>query len=88
MVGIGAMSLNILFSYTFSAWFIRLGWMPHGGLALANTLATGLEAGVLFYLMRRRLGSLEGKIILEGMLKASTGVPGHGDLPVGLDGME
>jgi len=25
------MSLNILFSYAFSAWFIRLGWMPHGG---------------------------------------------------------
>jgi putative peptidoglycan lipid II flippase len=71
LVGIAVMSLNILFSYTFSAMFIRLGWMPHGGLALANSLATGLEAGVLIYLMRRRLGSMEGKIILEGMMKAS-----------------
>jgi putative peptidoglycan lipid II flippase len=71
MVGIGAMSLNIVFSYTFSAWFIRLDWMPHGGLALANSLATGLEACLLAYLMRRRLGSLEGKVILEGMMKAA-----------------
>lgn len=71
LVGIVVMSLNVLFSYTFSAIFIRLGWMPHGGLALANSLATGLEAGALIYLMRRRLGSIEGKIVLDGMMKAS-----------------
>jgi putative peptidoglycan lipid II flippase len=71
LVGIAVMSLNILFSYTFAAMFIRLGWMPHGGLALANSLATGLEAGALIYLMRRRLGSIEGRIILDGMMKAA-----------------
>jgi putative peptidoglycan lipid II flippase len=71
LVGIGAMSLNILFSYAFSAWFLHLGWMPHGGLALANSLATGLEACVLAYFMRRRLGSLDGKSILDGMVKAA-----------------
>jgi putative peptidoglycan lipid II flippase len=71
LVGIVVMSLNVGFSYTFSALFIRLDWMPHGGLALANSLATGLEAVALIYLMRRRLGSIEGKIILEGMTKAA-----------------
>jgi len=70
LVGIVAMSLNVLFSYTFSALFIRLGWLPLGGLALANSLATGLEAGGLVYLMHRRLGGLEGKFILDGMAKA------------------
>lgn len=71
LVGIVAMSLNILFSYAFSALFIRWGWMPHGGLALANSLATGLEAGALVFLMRRRLGHLEGKNILDGMGRAA-----------------
>jgi putative peptidoglycan lipid II flippase len=70
LVGIVVMSLNVLFSYTFSAAFFRIGWMPHGGLALANSLATVLEAGALLYLMRHRLGSLEGRNILDGMVKA------------------
>lgn len=70
LVGIVAMSLNILFSYGFSGLFIRLGWMPHGGLALANSLATGLEACGLVFLMRRRLNRLDGKLIFEGMAKA------------------
>jgi putative peptidoglycan lipid II flippase len=64
------MSLNVLFSYVLSALFIRLGWLPHGGLALANTLATGLEAGGLVYFMRRSLGGLEGKTILDGLSKS------------------
>jgi len=44
--------------------------MPHGGLALANSLATGLEAACLYILMRRRLGGLEGKHILKGTTQA------------------
>ena len=59
-VGIGAMTLNILFSLVFSRWFLNMGWAPHGGLALANSLATALEAGLLLYLMRKRLGGLQG----------------------------
>lgn len=70
LVGIGAMSLNVVFSYAFSALFIRLGWMPHGGLALANSLATALEAVGLLYLMRRRLGGLMGVRIWDGALRA------------------
>jgi putative peptidoglycan lipid II flippase len=69
-IGILAMSLNILFSYVFSWLFARAGWLPHGGLALANSTATGLEALGLLYLMRRRLDGIEGGYIIEGMFKA------------------
>jgi putative peptidoglycan lipid II flippase len=44
--------------------------MPHGGLALANTLATGLEMFGLVIIMRRRLGGLNGHRIWSGIFKA------------------
>jgi putative peptidoglycan lipid II flippase len=71
--GAGAMALNVVLSLGLSAWFVRLGWMPHGGLALANTIATTLEMFVLIGLMRRRLGGLEGRRILTGLLQAGLG---------------
>lgn len=71
LVGAAAMSLNVAFSVAFSALFLRVGWAPHGGLALANSLATALEMAVLMVLMRRRLGGLEGQDILIGTLKAA-----------------
>jgi putative peptidoglycan lipid II flippase len=43
-----------------------MGWMPHGGLALANSLATAIEATALFIFMRRRLVGIEGKYIARG----------------------
>jgi putative peptidoglycan lipid II flippase len=64
------MSLNVIFSIAFSALFTRLGWAPHGGLALANSLATGLETVGLLVLMRRRLDGLEGRSVLAGGLQA------------------
>ena len=70
IVGIVAMGLNVYFSVLFSAWFVRIGWMPHGGLALANSLATGLEAICIVFLMRRRLGGLEGQHVLKGASQA------------------
>ena len=70
LVGGVAMALNVAFSLLFSAWFERIGWMPHGGLALANSLATGLEAASLLFLMRRKLGGLEGKRVLKGTSQA------------------
>ncbi len=66
IVGAGAMALNVVFSILFSSLFSRLGWMPHGGLALANSLATALEMVGLWVLMRRRLGGLEGRRVLTG----------------------
>jgi putative peptidoglycan lipid II flippase len=70
LIGIIAMSLNVFFSYLFAWIFTGLGWMPHGGLALANTLATAIESVGLIYLMRRRLDGLQGRFMLDGAWKS------------------
>ncbi len=69
-IGVVAMSLNIGLSLLFSSMFIGWGWMPHGALALANSLATFLEMGALLIFMRRRLSGLEGVRVLDGLVKA------------------
>jgi putative peptidoglycan lipid II flippase len=71
IIGILAMSLNIAFSVLFITVFSRLGWMPHGGLALANSLATMLEMIALLYLMRSRLKGLEGRRVMIGFGQAA-----------------
>ncbi len=70
-IGGMAMLLNIGLSIALSQLFVRVGWMPHGGLALANSLATALEATALFALLRRRLGGLEDGWIARGALQAT-----------------
>jgi putative peptidoglycan lipid II flippase len=70
LIGTAAMSLNIVFSFLFSNLFKRIGWMPHGGLALANTLATALETIGLLWIMNRRLNGLRGSRIQQGAGKA------------------
>ncbi len=69
-VGVVMMSLNVGLSILFSKWFAQLGLMPHGGLALSNSLATFLEMGVLLFIMRRKLSGLEGGRVLKGVLQA------------------
>jgi putative peptidoglycan lipid II flippase len=44
--------------------------MPHGGLALANSFATALEAVALFVVMRKRLNGVEGNQIIRGMISS------------------
>jgi putative peptidoglycan lipid II flippase len=65
IIGALAMGLNVVFSILFSRYFAQLGWFPVGGLALANSLATALEATALFIFMRRRLNGIEGKSIAD-----------------------
>lgn len=74
LIGIAAMTLNILLSFAFVALFARWGWMPHGGLALANSLATMLEMIVMVFLMRGRLQGLEGRRILIAFVKSAIAV--------------
>jgi putative peptidoglycan lipid II flippase len=71
LIGTVAMLLNVVFSIGFSRLFSTLGWMPLGGLALANSLATALEAAALFLVMRKRLGGIEGAHIARGLAYAS-----------------
>jgi putative peptidoglycan lipid II flippase len=75
-VGAAAMSLNVLFSFLFSSIFLRIGWMPHGGLALANSFATALEMSALFLLMRRRLNGLDGTLLWRGLLQTTAATLG------------
>jgi putative peptidoglycan lipid II flippase len=76
VVGASAMGLNVVFSFTFSALFRQIGWMPHGGLALANSLATAIEVTVLFIIMRRRLNGLDDFHIMRGGLLSTAGTLG------------
>ena len=80
IIGAAAMGLNVLFSILFSIAFGKLGWYPVGGLALANSLATALEATALFVVMRRRLKGIQGWYIANGFFRcaAATLVMGLG----------
>jgi putative peptidoglycan lipid II flippase len=70
LVGAAAMGLNVGFSFMFSALFNQAGWLPHGGLALANSVATALEAAGLFWLIRKRLKGLQMTEIFKASFQA------------------
>jgi putative peptidoglycan lipid II flippase len=63
-IGVGTMVLNIVLS------LLLMGPLLHGGLALANTVATGLEMVVLLVLLRHRLGGLEERKLRGAVLRA------------------
>jgi putative peptidoglycan lipid II flippase len=73
VIGVTAMGLNVAFSFWFSALFERVGWLPHGGLALANSLATALEAITLWILMTHRLDGLDNRRVFRGIWQALAG---------------
>jgi putative peptidoglycan lipid II flippase len=75
-VGSAAMALNVVLSIVLSRLFAAAGWMAHGGLALANSLATLIEASWLLWLLRGRLGGVEGRWLLRGFLKSGTATAG------------
>lgn len=66
LIGAVAMGLNVVFSLWFSRLFAQIGWYPLGGLALANSLATALEAAALFVMMQRRLNGIAGHALADG----------------------
>lgn len=71
-----AMALNMAMSLAFVNLFEFVGWMPHGGLALANSLATALEMCALLFFMRKRLKGLEARFILNGAGKGAIAAVG------------
>jgi putative peptidoglycan lipid II flippase len=70
IVGATAMGINLGFSFLFSWLFGQIGWLPLGGLALANSLATFLEMTVLILIMRKRLNGLEGSSVWDAVLRS------------------
>lgn len=72
LVGGGAMLLNVVLSFLLIRVMGEPGNVamgPFAGLALANTLATTLEAGLLLVLIRPRVGGLEAPRTLTSLLK-------------------
>jgi len=78
IIGTIAMGLNVIFSFAFAKLFSQIGWMPHGGLALANSFATALEATALFIFMRRRLKGIEGSFVARGFVACAVAALGMG----------
>jgi len=64
-VAIIAMSTNIIFS------ILLMRFMKHSGLAFANSIASILNLTVLFYLLRKRLGRIDGRRIISSLIKTS-----------------
>lgn len=56
---------------------ILMGPLKHGGLALATSLASAINLTLLIWILRKRLGNLDGKRILQSHIKviiASAGI--------------
>ncbi len=68
-----------------SVWLIRglfpaLGWHPLGGLALGFSLSNFVEAAALLWLLRRKMGGLNGRLLWSGLWRmlAASGVMAGG----------
>ena len=72
LVGVGAMALNILLS------LLWIGWLGYGGLALANSVATGIEMVVLVWLLGRRLGRVDLAALGSSLLRSGLAAAGMG----------
>lgn len=83
-IGVAAMGLNIALSLAFIPAFEALGWPPHGGLALSNSLATTVEMAALVAIVRRRLQGLEGRRLVASLLRAGFSAALMGALAGGL----
>jgi putative peptidoglycan lipid II flippase len=70
IVGATAMGVNVGLSFAFVIVFNNIGWMPHGGLALANSLATAIETTTLIIIMRKRMKGIQGGELIKGTCAA------------------
>lgn len=70
LVGVGAMILNI----GLSLWWVKL--LQHGGLALANSVATTIELALLLWLLRSRLGGLDGAQLFRSLARQGVAASG------------
>jgi putative peptidoglycan lipid II flippase len=81
LVGIGAMISNIALNFIFIRFIGDPNSLERGafaGLAFANASTTVIEALVLLWLMRRRIGSINDLYVLFGAAKAAIAALGMG----------
>jgi len=71
-VGAAAMLLTIGLSF----WWVH--GLGYGGLALANTTATTIEMFVLLWLLRKPLGGIDGRALLDATLRSGLAAAGMG----------
>jgi len=69
LVGVGAMTMNIILSILLGPLFLKFGFLAIGGLALANSIATAIESLILLVLLKKRLRGLDGNAILSQLGK-------------------
>ncbi len=62
-IAVIGMASNLLFS------LMLMGPLRHSGLALANSLASGINFVLLFYFLRRKLGRIDAKKILKSFIR-------------------
>ena len=60
--------LSLWFSQTI---FPQMGWLPLGGLALGFSLSNVVEVLLLLWLLRRKLGGIQGHSLLNGLWRRS-----------------
>jgi putative peptidoglycan lipid II flippase len=77
-IGVAAMALNVGLSLLLMNLFARLGWAPHGGLALANSMAVSLEMVVLLLLLRPLMGGVAGPRVWRAVGKMGLATLGMG----------
>ncbi len=75
-IGVAAMAVNIGLSIVLMRLFDRLGWAPHGGLALANSIAVTLEMAALLMLLRQPMGGLAQPGLGQSILKMGLAAAG------------
>lgn len=84
VVGAAATAINVLLSLILLRVFTLLGLLPHGGLALANAIATSVEMLILGGLIRQRLGGLEGRRTLRAFARSAVAAAGMGLAVLGI----
>jgi putative peptidoglycan lipid II flippase len=66
-----SVTLNALLGWVLPSFFAAVGASPLSGLALAAALATLVEAGLLFLLLRRRLGGIAGAQLVRTTMRVA-----------------
>ena len=66
-----SMILNVTLSLVLTRLFATLGWLPFSGLALANSIATVLEAVVLLVLLWRSTPELSAQALFLALAKSA-----------------
>ncbi|MCA9939221.1 MAG: murein biosynthesis integral membrane protein MurJ [Anaerolineales bacterium] len=63
---------QLLLMIVLGLWFSRtlfpaLEWLPFGGLALGHSLSNWVEMGILLWLLRRKMGGVDGRHLWDGV---------------------